>query len=123
MDSVDLTFFALSDGTRRAVIGLLRKGPLRASEIADSLGMSRPAMSRHLRVLRDAGLVREALVQGDHRGRTYTLEQAPFTALRGWLDEVETLWTEQLASFKDHVERRAVEHQAAQSKAGRKTKP
>ena len=109
MDNIDLTFSALSDGTRRQVVELLRKGPLRASEIAEALGMSRPAMSRHLHVLRDAGVVREALVQGDHRGRVYNLEQAPFSALRGWLDEVETLWSEQLSSFQEHVERRAKE--------------
>jgi len=55
--SLDATFAALADGTRRGVIDLLRKCPRRASDLADALGASKPAMSRHLRVLRDSGLV------------------------------------------------------------------
>lgn len=102
--SLDATFAALADGTRRGVIDLLRKGPRRASDLADTLGASKPAMSRHLRVLRDSGLV-ETSSEDDGRERIYALRPAPFAKLRAWLEDVEAFWTVQLASFKDHVER------------------
>jgi DNA-binding transcriptional ArsR family regulator len=101
--SLDATFAALADGTRRGVIDLLRKGPRRASDLADALGASKPAMSRHLRVLRDSGLV-ETSSKDDGRERIYTLRPAQFARLRAWVEDVEAFWTVQLASFKDHVE-------------------
>ena len=103
---LDQTFAALADPTRREVIDLLRAGPRRASEIAAELEMSRPAMSRHLRVLRKTGLVTETDLEHDARVRMYRLERQPFTELRSWLDEVEGFWTAQLASFKARVEGR-----------------
>jgi len=102
--SLDATLAALADGTRRGVIDLLRRRPHRASDLADALGASKPAMSRHLRVLRDSGLV-ESSSEDDGRERIYALRRAQFAELREWLDEVEAFWTVQLASFKDHVER------------------
>ena len=102
--SLDATFAALADGTRRGVIDLLRKRPHRASDLADALGASKPAMSRHLRVLRDSGLV-ETSSNDDGRERIYTLMPAQFAQLRAWVEDVEAFWTVQLASFKDHVER------------------
>jgi DNA-binding transcriptional ArsR family regulator len=103
---LDRTFTALAEPVRREVIDLLRQRPRRASEIAEALSMTRPAMSRHLRVLRKAGLVREEGLPDDARARVYRLERAPFTELRGWLDEVEAFWGDQLAAFKAHAERR-----------------
>ena len=102
--SLDATLAALADGTRRGVVDLLRKRPRRASDLADALGASKPAMSRHLRVLRDSGLV-ETSSQDDGRERIYALRPAPFAELRAWIEDVEAFWTVQLASFKDHVER------------------
>ena len=102
--SLDATFAALADDTRRGVIDLLRRGPRRASDLADALGASKPAMSRHLRVLRDSGLV-ETSSNDDGRERIYTLMPAQFAELRAWVEDVEAFWTVQLASFKDHVER------------------
>lgn len=69
--------------------------------------MSRPAMSRHLRVLRDSGLVVEEEIAADARVRMYSLRRKPFHEVRGWLDEVEAFWTDQLDAFKHHVELRA----------------
>jgi len=103
--SLDDTFAALSDPTRRGVINLLRKKPRRAGELADELSMSAPAMSRHLRVLRASGLVEEELGDEDARVRVYTLKQEPFRALRRWLDDVEQFWALELSSFKEHAER------------------
>ena len=89
--SVDGTFFALSDPTRRAVIDLLRKKALRAGEIADELDVSPPALSRHLRVLRKAGLIVDDEPEHDARVRLYRLNPKAFSSLKAWLGEVETL--------------------------------
>ena len=105
--ALDGTFEALSDATRRGVIDLLRKQPRRAGELADELGLSRPAMSRHLRVLRTTGLIEPAPgddPEADARVRVYRLRPEPFSALRRWLDDVERFWTLELAAFKAHAE-------------------
>jgi DNA-binding transcriptional ArsR family regulator len=102
--TLDGTFAALSDPTRRGVIELLRHHPRRAGELADQLGQSRPAMSRHLKVLRTTGLIEPASDEADMRARVYRLKPEPFSLLRVWLDEVEQFWSGQLASFKAHAE-------------------
>jgi len=104
--SLDGTFVALADPVRRGVIELLRRKPHQASELADALSMSRPAMSRHLRVLRKSGLVSESEPEHDARVRVYQLEPQRFAQLRSWLEEVEGFWGEQLTAFKQHAERR-----------------
>jgi len=104
--ALDRTLLALADPTRRGVIELLRKRPRRASELAEALDMTRPAMSRHLRLLRKTGLVSESEPEHDARVRLYRLEREPFTELRGWLEEVEEFWAEQLLAFKEHAEKR-----------------
>jgi DNA-binding transcriptional ArsR family regulator len=105
MANLDLTLAALADPTRRGVIELLRDKPLRASDIADALAMTRPAMSRHLRVLRQAGLVREDGLESDARARVYQLEREPLAQLGSWVEHMESFWTDQLAAFKAHAER------------------
>ena len=104
MSAVDATLAALADPTRRGVIDLLRHKPHRAGELADALGATPPAMSRHLRVLRAQGLVEEGFDDDDHRARVYRLRQQPFRALRRWLDDVEAFWTNELDAFKRHAE-------------------
>ncbi|HUJ59072.1 MAG TPA: metalloregulator ArsR/SmtB family transcription factor [Kofleriaceae bacterium] len=101
---LDRTLIALADPTRRGVIDLLRRAPHRASDIADRLGTSRPAMSRHLRVLRHGGLV-ETFEDDDARVRVYRLRPEKLRSLRAWLEEVEQFWTVELGAFQDHVER------------------
>ncbi len=104
--NLDTTFTALADPTRRGVVGLLRRQPLRASVLADELGASKPAMSRHLKILRASGLIEPADESSeDKRERVYQLVPDPFTQLRTWLDDVEEMWTVQLDAFKRHVER------------------
>jgi DNA-binding transcriptional ArsR family regulator len=102
---VGRTFAALADPTRRRVVELLRKRPRRAGELAAAFGMSAPAMSRHLRVLRRTSLVEEDSLEDDARVRVYRLRPEQFAALRGWLDQVEAFWGEQLDAFKAHAER------------------
>ncbi len=106
--NLDATFVALADRNRRAVIDLLKEQPRRAGEIAAALELSPPALSRHLRVLRRNGLIHEQPLEQDARVRIYHLRKKPFDELRGWLEEVESFWTGQLASFRDHVERSKV---------------
>jgi DNA-binding transcriptional ArsR family regulator len=103
--SLDATLAALSDPTRRAVVDLLRREPRRAGELSDALSMSAPAMSRHLRVLRECGLVEEERPDGDARVRVLRLRAEPFDELRDWVEEVAQFWSGQLASFKAHAER------------------
>ena len=103
--SVDRTLLALADPVRRGVIDLLRKKPRMASELADTLCITRPAMSRHLRILRKSGLVSEQEPEHDARVRMYHLEVEPFDGLRSWLDEVRAFWGDQLGAFKAHAER------------------
>ena len=104
-DRLDRTFAALADPTRRAAVELLRGGPLRAGELANELGSTPAGLSRHLRVLRESGLVVEEIAEDDARVRVYRLERDRFDALRTWVEDVEAFWTGQLASFKAHAEK------------------
>ena len=103
--TLDNTFAALADPTRRTVVSLLRRGPLRAGELATALGSTPAGLSRHLKVLRESGLVTEVPLAEDARVKLLSLRRAPFEQLRGWVEEVEEFWTDQLASFKAHAER------------------
>jgi len=98
-------FAALSDTKRRAVIEALLARPRRAGELARHIHVSAPALSRHLRVLRRAGLVVEEGIEADARVRVYRLDPAAFAPLRDWVGQVEQLWQEQLMGFKRHAER------------------
>ncbi|MCW5637185.1 MAG: transcriptional regulator, partial [Rubrivivax sp.] len=98
--AVDQAFAALADPTRRAIVRALVQRPHRAGELAASLHASAPALSRHLRVLREAGLVFDGTIADDARVRLYELVPAALRPLRRWLDELEATWDEQLASFK-----------------------
>lgn len=67
--------------------------------------MSRPALSRHLKVLRESGLVEVELLADDARGRVYRLRGERLQELQSWLDQMQAFWTEQLDAFKAHAER------------------
>lgn len=108
-NDLDVTLAALADPTRRRVVELLWERPRRAGELAQAVGLGAPAMSRHLRVLRASGLIEEERVEEDARVRMFRLRQEPFLRLRGWLDQVEAFWGEQLAAFKEHADRWAEE--------------
>lgn len=95
---------ALADPTRRRVVQLLSEGPRRAGELAAASGTSAPTMSRHLRVLLQAGIVADERPADDARARVFWLRPESITALRDWLDELQVAGDEQLASFKRHVE-------------------
>lgn len=101
---LDAILAALADPTRRRVIDLLRTGPQRASELASAAHSSRPAMSRHLRILREGGLIEDERPPEDARVRLFRLRREPFQALSGWLAQVEGFWTDQLQAFARHAE-------------------
>jgi DNA-binding transcriptional ArsR family regulator len=102
---LDATLAALADPVRRRVVDLLSRGPRPAGELAQGLGLSPPAMSRHLRTLRLGGLVEERHDGLDARVRVYSLRPEPMTDLKHWLEETEALWSRQLLAFKAHVEK------------------
>jgi DNA-binding transcriptional ArsR family regulator len=104
--SIDRTLHALADPHRRRTIELLGQRPRRAGELAEALKLPAPAMSRHLRTLKQSGLIEEAHPEFDARVRIYTLKDGAMTDLRQWLEETEQLWIDQLASFKTHVEKK-----------------
>lgn len=106
---LDRTLSALSDPNRRRVIELLREGPRASGELAKAAGLSAPAMSRHLRTLRQSGLVAEDHDGFDARVRIYRLRPEPMADLKLWLEETERLWSRQLSAFKAHVEHKAGE--------------
>ena len=101
---LDRTLSALADPHRREVIELLSHGPRRAGELAEAVGLSAPAMSRHLRVLRESRIVEETPAAFDTRVRIYRLRPQPMAHLKAWLEQTERLWSDQLLAFKAHIE-------------------
>jgi len=110
------TFHALADPTRRAVLDLLRRGPQPAGHIAEAFPVSRPAISKQLRQLREARLVVEHR-RGRHR--YYQLNAEPLKAVASWLDDYRRFWEISLASLKAFVEN---EYARETDKRGGKTK-
>ena len=102
---VDRIFAALADPKRRRAVELLGQRPHSAGELAHALGLAPPAMSRHLRALKEGGLVADSYLRFDARVRIYRLKDGATAELKQWLAETEALWADQLAAFKAHVER------------------
>jgi DNA-binding transcriptional ArsR family regulator len=98
------TFAAVADPTRRAILDRLRRGSAPAMELADGFRISRPAVSKHLRVLRDARLVTE---HREGRNRVYELTPDPLRDLDAWIESYRVLWTNNLANLKRHLERKS----------------
>ena len=103
---VDKTLAALADPHRRHAVELLGQRPRRAGELADALGLPAPAMSRHLRQLKQSGLVEETHPEFDARVRIYALKDGAMVELKRWLAETEAMWAAQLSGFKAHVEKK-----------------
>jgi DNA-binding transcriptional ArsR family regulator len=94
---------ALADGTRSRIVEMLADRPHTASEIHRAFPIAAPAVSRHLRVLREAGLVEERRPEEDRRVRLYTLRPEPMDEVADWLADLSRAWQQQLESFKDYV--------------------
>jgi DNA-binding transcriptional ArsR family regulator len=94
-------FRAISDPTRRAILDRLRGGAAPVNALAAEFAQSRPAISKHLRVLRDARLVHEQRVG---RERLYQLDPAPLQRVAGWVEGYRAFWQINLNSLKRHLE-------------------
>jgi DNA-binding transcriptional ArsR family regulator len=101
---LNAAFGALSDASRRQMIRLLLQKPRRAGELAECIEMSPQALSRHLRVLRKAGLVSEHGIENDARVRIYSVHPAALQPVQHWMAQVEDLWRRQLHAFKAFAE-------------------
>ncbi|MDN5743734.1 MAG: metalloregulator ArsR/SmtB family transcription factor, partial [Nocardioidaceae bacterium] len=102
--SLDDTLVALADPARRQVIELLARQPMRPGDLAHEVGLSASALSKHLRVLRQRGLVEETHPDFDARVRIYSLRSAAMSELRAWIDDAERAWADQLTAFAEFVE-------------------
>src|SRR6476659_6337226 len=91
---------SISDPTRRSVLEKLRAGPLSVGALADQLPVSRPAVSQHLKVLKDAGLVKH---RSEGTRRVYYIDPDGLGELRRWLDE---FWADALTAFAKEMKRK-----------------
>ncbi|HZF35398.1 MAG TPA: metalloregulator ArsR/SmtB family transcription factor [Candidatus Angelobacter sp.] len=101
-DRLDLVFHALSDRTRRALLGRLAQGPAMVSELAEPFDMSRIAVSKHVRVLERARLVARAV---DGRVHRCSLVAKPLQDVEQWLDHYRAFWGDTLDLLAHYVER------------------
>ena len=99
---MDAVLQALSDPSRRTVLNALRAGPATANELAAMLPIARPGTSRHLRVLRDAGLVE---VQHKAQFRVYSLRPEPLAEVDAWLDLYRSLWGQRMDALHTEIAR------------------
>ena len=103
----EAVFRAIADPTRREILGLLRAGRRSVGEIAENFRTSRPAISRHLRVLRTAGLV---VARRDGTARICELNAAPLRAVDDWLRDYQAFWRTSLRNLKRHIEKNVEEN-------------
>ena len=96
-----MSFAVLAEPTRRHILDLLRDQERPVGELVDRLGVSQPLVSKHLRVLRDAGLVD---VRPDAQRRLYRLRPEPLTEIDEWLAPYRRLWTRALDQLDQHLE-------------------
>ena len=109
--TVDAVLQALSDPSRRTVLDALSEGPATASELAALLPIARPGASRHLRVLRDAGLVE---VHQKGQFRIYSLRPEPLAQLDAWLDRYRSLWAQRMDALHTEIARGKRERRSEQ---------
>ena len=100
-EELDATFFALSDRTRRALLERLARGPMRVTDLAAPFDMSLPAVSKHLRVLEQAGLIVRAI---DGRVHTCSLRAIPLGKIEKWIEKTRDFWEGTLDSLARYVE-------------------
>jgi DNA-binding transcriptional ArsR family regulator len=96
------TWSALADPHRRAVLELLRERPRQVGQLVERLGLSQPGTSKHLRVLREAGLV---TARTDAQRRVYELNGAPLEELYAWLEPYRRIWDTHLDRLERHLDR------------------
>jgi DNA-binding transcriptional ArsR family regulator len=95
------TFNALAEPNRYRIVELLREGPLSVNEIVERLGLSQPLVSKHLRILNEAGLVKVHVNAQQH---IYQLAAGPFAELDSWLDTYRRIWDTRLDNLDDYLQ-------------------
>jgi DNA-binding transcriptional ArsR family regulator len=95
------TFELVAEPTRRQILDLLRDGERPVGELVEQLGLSQPGVSKHLRVLREAGLVR---VRHDAQRRWYRLDAEPLGEIDAWLEPYREFWTSRLDALERHLD-------------------
>jgi len=95
------TFEVLAEPRRREILDLLRAGERPVGELVEHLELSQPAVSKHLKVLRDAGLVE---VRQDAQRRWYRLRPAPLVEIDAWLEPYRDLWRRRLDALENHLD-------------------
>lgn len=96
-----MTFEVLAEPTRRRILDLLRERPRLVGELSADLGLSQPGTSKHLRVLRDAGLVK---VRAEAQRRWYELDPAPLAEVDAWLAPYRWMWADRLDALERHLD-------------------
>lgn len=96
-----VTFEVLAEPVRRAILDLLRERPRPVGELTAELGLSQPGTSKHLRVLREAGLVR---VRAEAQQRWYELEPGPLAEVDAWLAPYRWMWAERFDALERHLD-------------------
>lgn len=104
MDPLSSTFAALADPTRRAILARLSRGEAHVGELARPFRISAPAVSRHLRVLEQAGLIER---QVDAQRRVCRVREQPLREAHDWLEQYRRFWEESLDRLADYVEQQA----------------
>lgn len=99
---MDTVLRALADGSRRTVLQTLAEGEATAGELAQLLAIARPGVSRHLRVLREAGLVQ---VRQDAQRRIYSLRPQPLAEVDEWLGRYRALWEQRMDALHTEISR------------------
>jgi DNA-binding transcriptional ArsR family regulator len=94
-------FRAIADPTRRAILDRLRAGPAPVNSLAADFSQSRPAISKHLKMLRQAGLVKEHRIGREH---IYELQPVPLQRVAGWIEGYRSFWHLSLGKLKRHLE-------------------
>ena len=95
-------FEAIAESNRRRILDLLREGERPAGDLVEAMGLSQPGVSKHLKLLREAGLVS---VRADGQRRLYRLEPGELAALDAWLKPFRRFWADRLDALEDHLER------------------
>lgn len=105
------TFTVLAEPNRRLLLDAMREAPQTVNALVETIGLSQPAVSKHLRILREAGLVN---VRPDGQRRWYELNAAPLADLDAWLEPYRQLWSDRLDKLERHLDQTADEKPAAE---------
>jgi DNA-binding transcriptional ArsR family regulator len=109
-------FAALADPTRRRILGRLARDAHSVNELVRALSLAQPSVSKHLKVLRDAGYVS---CRGSAQQRIYQLEAKPFLALEAWLEPYKKLWNRHLDALERHLDEQETSNETKPVPAGR----